>query len=181
MPEKSIKQPTVQELKKSVLALSALPRNQGWLELSRLLELLYGHRGEKGRTEFQNVIRDQALNRRTAYYLLKVGQQLRSARLSTSQAERIGWTKLQIIGDMIRPHSAARLLKLAEETNAQELKRLIREEGANPKPHCVLLYFGPDQYRQFKRAILRHGGSSTGRGLLGKEEAIMRIIRSANA
>jgi hypothetical protein len=54
--------------------------------------------------------------------------------------------------------------------------RLIRKE-ANPKPHCVLLYFGPDHYQQFKRAILRYGGSSKGRRLRDKEEVIMRIIR----
>jgi hypothetical protein len=43
------------------------------------------------------------------------------------------------------------------------------------------LYFSTGQYRQFRRAVLQHGGSGVGRGLVGKEEAIMNIIRRADA
>jgi hypothetical protein len=172
-------QPTVQELKKRALALAALPRNRGWLELSQVLDLLHGHSREQGRAKFQDVIDESALSRRTTYYLLKVGQFLRAEKLSTSQAERIGWTKLQIIGAKINAKNTARLLKLAEENNAQELSREIREDSAKSKPHCVLLYFSTGQYRRFRRAVLRHGGSSAGRGLVGKEEAVIRIFRLA--
>jgi hypothetical protein len=69
--------------------------------------------------------------------LRNVGQLIRIAKLSPSQAERIGWTKLQIVGDKF--NGKARLLKLAEENNAQELKRLIGEVNPKSKPHCVLL------------------------------------------
>jgi hypothetical protein len=177
MPGTHNKKTTAQDLKNRALELAALPRNQGWVELSQILELLNGHRGKKGRAEFKNIIRDGALSRRTAYYLPKVGQIIRTARLSTSRAQRIGWTKLQIIGGKMNGKNAARLLKLAEENNAQLLKRLVRENSPHQKPHCVLLYFSTEQYHQFKRAVLQHGGSSAGRGLVGKEEAILRIIR----
>jgi hypothetical protein len=63
------------------------------------------------------------------------------------------------------------------ENNAQELKRRVYKDSPKQKPHCVLLYFSTDQYRLFRRAVLRHGGSSAGRGLVGKEEAIATIIR----
>ena len=169
-------QPTMQQLKKRALVLAKLPRNQGWLELSRVLELLH----RRDRAEFQDLIHSGALGRRTAFYLRKVGQLIRTAKLSTYQAEHIGWTKLQIVGDKLNGKNAARLLKLAEENNAQELKRLINEDRPKTKSHCVLLYFSTDQYRQFRRAVLRHGGSSAGRGLVGKEEAIVRIIRLGN-
>ena len=172
-------QPTIQQLKKRASALAGLPRNRGWLELSQVLELLNGYRGEKGRAAFQNLIHDGSLSRRTAYYLRDVGQLIRAAKLSARQAERIGWTKLQIIGDKMNAKNADRLMKLAEESNAQELKRKIREDSSHSKPHCVLLYFSNEQYRRFRRAVLRHGGSSTGRGIIGKEEAILSIIREA--
>jgi hypothetical protein len=172
-------QPTIQQLKKRALALAALPRNQGWFELSKVLDVLNQRRGEKGKAAFQDVIIAGTLSRRTAYYLRDIGQLIRTENVSAPQAERIGWTKLQIIGNKIDPKNAARLLKLAEENNAQELKRKIRENSQRSKPHCVLLYFGPEQYRQFRKAVLRHGGSSAGRGLIGKAEAIMRIIHLA--
>jgi hypothetical protein len=90
-------QPTIQQLKKRASQLAALPRNRGWFELSQVLDLLSNHRGKKGSDQFQNLIRDGVLGRRTAYYLRDVGQLIRTAKLSTSQAERIGWTKLQIV------------------------------------------------------------------------------------
>jgi hypothetical protein len=85
----------------TIQQLAALPRNQGWLELGRILDLLNRYRGERGRAEFQRLISTAALKRRTAYYLLEVGQLIREGWLSASRAERIGWTKLQIIGGKI--------------------------------------------------------------------------------
>ena len=146
-----------------------------------MLELLNGHRGENGRAQFQNLIHDGALSRRTAYYLRDVGQLIRTAKLSTNQAERIGWTKLQIIGDKINPKNAARLLKLAGDNNAQELKRKIREDSPKSKPHCVLLYFTDWQYARFEAALRRGGAQRKGLGLVGKEEALMRIFRRAES
>jgi len=147
-------QPTIQQLKKRALEPAGLPRNRGWLELSQVLELLNRHRGKKGRAQFQNLIHDGTLGRRTAFYLRKVGQLIRTAKLSTSQAERIGWTKLQIVGDKLNGKNAARLLKLAEENNAQELRRLVSKKRAKSKPKCLQLYFTDKQYEQFKRALI---------------------------
>jgi hypothetical protein len=167
---KATQQLTVQELKQSILTLAALPRHQGRLDLSRKLDLLH----RRDTAEFPDVIREGGLSRRAAFYLRKVGGLIRKAKLSTSQAESIGWTKLQIIADTVNAKNASRLLKLAEEHNAQELKRLIGEINPKSKPHCVLLYLTDWQYAQFETAVRRKGASRKGRGLIGKEEAIMR-------
>lgn len=45
----------------------------------------------------------------------------------------------------------------------------------------VLLRFNPEDYEQFARAILQHGGTRTGRGLRDQEKALMRIIGKAMA
>ena len=73
--------------------------------------------------------------------------------------------------------NAAKLVRLALNSSAQELKRIMREDDQKPAPHCVLMYFSPQQYRQFRNAMVLHGATSTGRGLARKEEAIMRLIR----
>ena len=178
MSARPIKQQlTAQELKQSILTLASLPRNQGRLDLSRKLDLLH----RRDRAEFLDVIREGGLSRRTAFYLLRVGRVIRTTQLSKSQAERIGWTKLQIIGDKINGKNADRLLKLAEENNAQELKRLIGQNSPNPKPHCVQLYFTDWQYARFETAVRRECPQRKSRGLVGKEEAIMRIFRRAES
>ena len=93
--------------------------------------------------------------------------------------EKIGWTKLQIIGQKLTRRNAETLLAWAEECNAPQLAARVRGEAPS-KTRCVLLYFSPAQYRQFERAILTSGGKRSGRGLVGTEDAIMRIVRSVN-
>jgi hypothetical protein len=171
---------TIQQLKKRALELAELPRNRGWFELSQVLDLLSNHRGKKGSDQFQNLIRDGVLGRRSAYYLRDVGHLIWRAKVPTSKAERIGWTKLQIIGDKVNARNITRLLKLAEQNNAQELKRLIKRDHAKPKPHCVQLYFTAEQYLRYVQALTKHGARRSGRGLVGKEAAIMRIVREAS-
>jgi hypothetical protein len=143
----AMQQPTIQQLKKRALELAELPRNRGWFELSQVLELLH----RRDRAEFQDLIHPGALGRRTAFCLRKVGQLIRTAKLSTYQAERIGWTKLQIVGDKLNGKNAARLLKLAEENNAQELRRLVNKKRTKSKPNCVQLYLTNKQYEHFKK------------------------------
>ena len=173
MPARHAKQQlTVQELKQSVLTLAALPRNQGWLDLSRKLDLLH----RRDRAEFQDVIHEGALSRRTAFYLLKVGQQLRMSKLSVSHAERIGWTKVQIIGEHLARKNAEKLLWLAEKSTVHDLKLLMQGKKPKLKTHCVLLYFNPHQYRMFKKAIKRYGAVRSGRGFVNKEQALVQLI-----
>jgi hypothetical protein len=181
MPER----PTVLQLKKRALELAKLPRNSGWLELSQLLASLHRHPDE-GKAQFRGLIEDGTLRQRAAYYLLEVGQLIRSGDLSAADAERIGWTKLQIIGSRINGMGAAKLLKVARDNSVQELKRQIAGEGRRRKrrvrkPHCMLLYFTAAQYRRLERAMLANGAERVGqrRGLVRKEEAIMQIVREA--
>src|SRR5438477_13200061 len=88
--------PTVQQLKKRAVELAGLSRNRGWLELSKVLAALHGHRdenaknekakNEKGKAEFRWLIEDRILKPRRAYYLLKVGQLIYSGELSEAEA-----------------------------------------------------------------------------------------------
>jgi len=66
---------------------------------------------------------------------------------------------------------------LAERATAHEFRSALRNGCA--KPHCVQLYFSTTQYQVFRRAILPHGGTRARRGLAGKEQAIIRVIRAA--
>jgi hypothetical protein len=39
-----------------------------------------------------------------------------------------------------------------------------------------VLYFTPEQYETFEKAVLANGGVKSGRGLLGKEEALAKAL-----
>ena len=47
--------------------------------------------------------------------------------------------------------------------------------------HCVLMYMTPEQYTRFEEALLANGGERSGRGILHKEEAVMRLIEKAGS
>jgi hypothetical protein len=166
-------QALIRELKRRIVArASSGPENVSLAQGSDLAALY-----DEDPAEFRSIIDKGEMKRRRAYYLLRVGQLLKTGTFTKSDAERIGWTKVQIIADKITGKNVAKLVRLALDNSAQELKRIMREDDQKPAPHCVLMYFSPQQYVQFKRAMILHGATSTGRGLARKEEAIMRLIR----
>ena len=52
-------------------------------------------------------------------------------------------------------------------------------KGDQPKTnaHVVLLYFDPKDYKQLEEQLIHNGAERSGRGLLGKEAALMRMVR----
>jgi hypothetical protein len=73
------------------------------------------------------------------------------------------------------------LLQLAESTNAKDLERHMRGEKPLGNAHCVLMYFSPKEYKELEEALIRNGGTRSGRGILKKEGALMTIVRRMNA
>lgn len=92
------------------------------------------------------------------YYLAEVGEKLKRMRVRKAQLERIGWTKLQIIAKNLNRKNADDLFTLAESHTCQQLKTLMRGGEAETKTHCVLMYFSPEQYAKFEKAVLSYGG-----------------------
>lgn len=184
MVSKGRQQPASADERRRIKDLASSPRGKAPIELSVELFALYTEardpkaKGSKQAAKvFKGLIDSGVVKRRRAYYLVKIGQLLHDRTISHGKAAEIGWTKLQIIADKITGKNAAKLVRLALNSSAQELKRIMREDDQKPAPHCVLMYFSPQQYRQFRRAMVLHGATSTGRGLAGKEQAIMRLIR----
>lgn len=88
-------------------------------------------------------------------------------------------SKLQLIGKRIDDSNIEDLLELAEANNAKELERLLRGEKPFGNAHCVLMYFNPKQYAELEAALLKNGGSRSGRGIVGKEKALINALRKA--
>ena len=45
--------------------------------------------------------------------------------------------------------------------------------------HCVVMYFTPKQYAEFKQALLKNGAKPSGRGIVDKEKALINALRKA--
>jgi len=165
---------SIEDLYDRVLALSA-DVEDNFLELGRSLRQLQ-HRDPD---LFQQVAKKENLKRRKAYYLVEVSRTFDKAPVPRSRLRKIGWTKLQLIGKHVTADNLEELLQLAESTNSKELERQMRGEKPLGNAHCVLMYFSPKQYVEFKAALLKNGAKPSGRGMVDKEKALINALRKA--
>ena len=164
----------IEKLLQTAIKLSAQP-DDTFPGLARSLAAIYA----QDKALLGRFIEQSGMGRRKAYYLLDLGKRLADLGLPDKRLKEVGWTKLQVVGKHLTRRNAETLLGWAEECNAPQLAARIRGEAPS-KTRCVLLYMSPAQYRQFERAILTSGGKRSGRGLVGKEAAIMRMVRLIN-
>src|SRR5688572_14639298 len=145
--------PSTADLMNRALHLSAQPQDQT-LELARCLADLHA----RDSRHLKAFLERSGIKRRKAYYLVNIGQQLAGIRGPKGRLKKIGWTKLQVIAGKITKENANDWQELAEENSTRELKRLVHGEEPEPTTHCVLMYFTPEQYREFEEAVLSFGG-----------------------
>ena len=157
-----------------ILAPSSPPRNGREIELAIAL----GSLRDDSQGGLKRFAEKSGMSARKVYYLAEVGEKLKQVRIQKARLERIGWTKLQIIAKKITRENANELFTLAESHTCHQLKAHMQGGESETKTHCVLMYFSPEQYEEFEKAILSHGGERSGRGLIKKEEAILNIIAS---
>jgi hypothetical protein len=142
-----------------------------FLELGRSLRHLLDRDPEL----FQQVVNKGRLGRRKAYYLVEVSRIFDPLPIPRSRLRKIGWTKLQLIGKHIDASNLDDLLVLAEENNSNEPELVLRGEKPLGNAHCVLMYFSPKQYAELEAALLKNGGSRSGRGIVDKEKALINV------
>lgn len=165
---------SIEELYDKVLGLSANVEDN-FLELGRSLRQLQ----DRDPDLFQQVAKKENLKRRKAYYLVEVSRTFDKAPVPRARLRKIGWTKLQVIGKHVTAQNLDELLELAETTNSKVLERQMRGEKPMDGAHCVVMYFTPKQYAEFKQALLKNGAKPSGRGIVDKEKALINALRKA--
>jgi hypothetical protein len=149
-------------------------------DIARLLVELHEH--ETG--ALPQMIEASTMSRRRMYYLLRVGQLIETEKLSRAEAEEIGWTKLQIIARYIDALGAASvpdfadLAVLASKHKARDLPFALRGKRVVRKK-VVQFYLSMGGRALLNEALIQHGAKQTGKRLMGKEEALIRLARAA--
>ena len=125
-------------------------------------------------------MKKRGLGRRKAYYLVEVSRKFEPLPISRARLKKIGWTKLQIIGQHVTKDNVEELVSLAEQLKTKQLERKMQGDEPISNAHCVLMYFSPKQYAEFEEAVLKKNGAEpSGRGIVGKEEALINALRKA--
>jgi hypothetical protein len=94
--------------------------------------------------------------------------------------EALGWTKTQIIARGLSKENLQQRLELAEAegNSTRKLQALMKGEAPPSEARRVVLYFSPDDYGVFRKAIMQNGGSTGPRGnLVDKEAAIIALVK----
>src|SRR5690606_23055195 len=128
--------------------------------------------------------------RRALFYLSNVGGFLVDYGITEEQAERVGWTKLQIVArhaanqpGRISQRAMQATLGIATRTPAHALPAAL-ETQATPSEgplRSVLLRLPAEQYADVEAALIACGAERKGRGLSGKEDALVRLAVSYRA
>jgi hypothetical protein len=164
---------SIEELYDRALALSSDAEDK-FLDLGRSLRQLL----DRDPALFQQVVKKR-LGRRTAYYLVEVSRKFEPLPISRARLKKIGWTKLQIIGQHVTKDNVEELVGLVEQLKTKQLERKMQGGELPSDAHCVLMYFSPMQYAEFEEALLKNGAERSGRGIVGKEGALISALRKA--
>jgi hypothetical protein len=123
---------SIEELYDRALALSSDVEDK-FLELGRSLRQLL----DRDPALFQQVVKKR-LGRRKAYYLIEVSRRFEPLPISRARLKKIGWTKLQIIGQHVTKDNVEELVGLAEQLKTKQLERKMRGRN-HPTSHLAKL------------------------------------------
>lgn len=175
----------VDHLKREALALAAKPTKS----FHAFAHALWAaHRNDPA--FLHEVERVAGIKRRALFYLSNVGGFLAEYSITEEQAERIGWTKLQIVArhaanqpGRISQRAMQAKLGIATRTPAHALPAALeRQDIPSEGPlRSVLLRLPAEQYADVEAALIACGAERKGRGLIGKEDALVRLAVSHRA
>jgi hypothetical protein len=132
--------------------------------------------------DFKRTVKMAGLNLRQAYYLCEIADHLRPFARYKERFEAIGWTKTQVIARGLNKQNLKERLALAEAkgNSARKLPILIKGKTEPPEQRRDVLYFSPEDYGVFEKAVQQNGGLTAQRGnLVNKELALMALIKKA--
>ena len=171
-----------EHLKQHVLALAVKP-TKSFHAFARALCAAH----DEDRAFLHEVEQVAGIKRRALFYLLNVGKLLDDYDVSEVQAERIGWTKLQIISRYVakQPRRLSQLamktkLEIAARTSAHALPTALEAQDTPSRGslRSILLRIPDEQYADVEAALIACGAERKGRGLIGKEAALVQLAVS---
>jgi hypothetical protein len=151
--------------------------DDNFLDLARTLRQLHDRDVDK----FTEVWQNSDLDRRKAYYLVDISRAYESLPIPRARLKKIGWTKLASMAKQVTADNWQEMLELAEKTATKQLEKIMRGQTPVTNAHCVMMYFSPKEYKVLEEALLKNGGERSGRGIINKEKALIKALKSSKA
>lgn len=169
----------LQKIRRETILLARAPA-LNFFELAGLIADLYA--ADPG--EIRDLPQDARMSRRRLYYLLEVGRLIRNSTITKAEAERVGWTKLQIIAqhvgqlDEVGEAELRALMELADDTRVRALSETLRR-GSPPLTRAAVFHLTESDRMKLDQSLLTFGAKHGRTGLVNKEAAIMQLSEAA--
>ena len=158
-----------------------MPRKH-FLDLAVSLAALHQDEPEN----FPAMIGVAGISLRRLYYYRDVGRFVAQHAVSKANAESLGWTRLSIVARHAQDHpdatdaEVAGWLGLATHSTAHELPAALgAAERRSVKDRALLFRLSPEDYQMVENALLEHKAMRRGKGLAGKEAALVAMAHEA--
>ncbi|MBN7763694.1 hypothetical protein JYP52_21380 [Nitratireductor aquibiodomus] len=130
---------------------------------------------------FRDFINATGMSRRKVYYLVAVDKTFTPLKIPKKKLVDLGWTKLTTIQPHVTKQNVHELLEIADKHNVADIKRYLKGEPIGDNSKSLVLYFSPEEHSKIMEALEQHGASKSGRGLVDKEKAILKILEAAKS
>lgn len=125
---------------------------------------------------FSQVIKAAGIGKRRAYALIQIDNCFRKLDFDRDRLLGVGWAKAVILARHVGQQNCEKLLSLAEEHTVHNLAVFLSGGAPNAKQRVVLLYFSTEEYELFEQMVRFFGATREGRGLAGKEQALVAVM-----
>lgn len=126
--------------------------------------------------DLSSLAADLGCSLRSLRYAAAVYRLVKRLRLSEVDVREIGWTKLALVASLeSQVRSREDIVRLCAGRTAPELRALLA--GGSGSEQQVTFTLSERQRRALEAALLLHGAKRVGRSLIGKEAALMAIVK----
>jgi hypothetical protein len=131
---------------------------------------------DAGAEIFMAVAAQAGIGPRKAYALATIDRSFRGLGIAKARLYKVGWTKLALLAPYVDKSNHKELLALAGQHTMQELRTILKGKPLPAAFRCMVLYFSPEDYIKVEAVLLQHGAIESGRGLAGKERALLAVL-----
>lgn len=171
----------LRKIRQETIRLAREPK-LNFFELAGLIADLHG----ADPAEITDLPQEARMSRRRLYYLLDVGRLIRKCPITKAEAERVGWTKLQVIAqhtaqrDDLDQSEVRSFLETAAVSRVRALAAALK--GGDPRStRAAVFHLTKGERDQLEDALTAFGAKPGRTGLIDKEAAIMELTKAAMA
>jgi hypothetical protein len=143
-----------------------------FLELGSLLRQLQ----QTSPKDFKKLASLPELGRRKAYYLVSIDKAFSDKGVPAERLRKIGWTKLAALAPHITDENLEDALLFAELHKVKNIEAVVHGQEPIFGGRTVQLIFTAEQFAFFSAAIMAHGAIENGKGVIGKEAALISAL-----